>query len=392
MKTTAQMKIKSAISMETFIFLVVFLSFWGLIVSKMGTVNMMNTIMNTAYQLLISTVFYIMAIAVIAGAISELLLEFGVIAMLNKLLSPLIFPIFGLPGASITGIFATYLSDNPAILSLANNKSFKQYFRKYQIPALTNIGTAFGMGMIVTTFMLGLHAPDGENFFAAALIGNLGASIGAVVSTRLMLMYTGKLFGRTAMALDEEEQTFDFLNFRFVREGNVGKRVIEALLDGGKSGVAMGLEIIPGVLAICTLVMMLTNGASPSGSYTGAAYEGVAFLPYVGEKLQFILKPLFGFSDSAAIAVPITSLGAAGAAISLIPQMVAEGKVRSNDIAVFCAICMCWSGYLSTHVAMMESLGFRDLTGKAIFCHTLGGLVAGISANWIFKFLQYIVN
>jgi spore maturation protein SpmB len=181
------------------------------------------------------------------------------------------------------------------------------------------------------------------------------------------------------------------LNFRLVREGNAGRRVIEALLDGGKGGVTMGLDIIPGVLAICTLVMMLTNGASSNGNYTGAAYEGVAFLPYVGEKLQFILKPLFGFTDPAAIAVPITSLGAAGAAISLIPQMVAEGKVRANDIAVFCAICMCWSGYLSTHIAMMESLGFRNLAGKAIFCHTLGGLAAGISSNWIFKFLQHIM-
>ena len=137
--------------------------------------------------------------------------------------------------------------------------------------------------------------------------------------------------------------------------------------------------------------MMLTNGVSSEGSYTGAAYEGVAFLPYLGEKMQFIFKPLFGFSDPAAIAVPVTSLGAAGAAISLIPQMVAEGKAHANDIAVFSAICMCWSGYLSTHIAMMESLGFRDLTGKAIFCHTLGGLAAGVSANWIFKFFQYIV-
>lgn len=73
-----------------------------------------------------------------------------------------------------------------------------------------------------------------------------------------------------------------------------GGRAIEALLEGGKNGVDVGLAIIPGVITICTLVMMLTNGASADGTYTGAAYEGIAFLPWLGKKLEFILSPLFG--------------------------------------------------------------------------------------------------
>ena len=54
--------------MKSFIFLAVIIAFFGLIGAKMGGVNMMQTMMNTAYQLLLETVFYIMAIAVIAGA------------------------------------------------------------------------------------------------------------------------------------------------------------------------------------------------------------------------------------------------------------------------------------------------------------------------------------
>lgn len=49
---------------------------------------------------------------------------------------------------------------------------------------------------------------------------------------------------------------------------------------------------------------------------------------------------------------------------------------------------MTWSGYLSTHVAMMDSLGYRKLTGKAILSHTIGGLVAGISANIIYSLVM----
>ncbi len=136
---------------------------------------------------------------------------------------------------------------------------------------------------------------------------------------------------------------------------------------------------------------MLTNGPAESGAYTGAAYEGVALLPWIGEKIDFILKPLFGFSSASAIAVPITALGAAGAAIGLVPNMLKEGIVHANDIAVFTAMCMCWSGYLSTHVAMMSALKSSKLTGKAIMSHTIGGLCAGIAANFLFRIVSMIM-
>ncbi|MEG0069499.1 MAG: hypothetical protein RR693_06930, partial [Cetobacterium sp.] len=127
----------------------------------------------------------------------------------------------------------------------------------------------------------------------------------------------------------------------------------------------------------------LTNGPTANG-YTGGAYEGIALLPYVGEKLQFILKPLFGFTSAKALAFPITSLGAVGAALGLVPQFIADGAITSREIAVFTAMGMTWSGYLSTHVAMMDSLGYRKLTGKAILSHTIGGIVAGVVANVLY--------
>jgi hypothetical protein len=81
------------------------------------------------------------------------------------------------------------------------------------------------------------------------------------------------------------------------------------------------------------------------------------------------------------------ALGAAGAAIGLIPKMLETGAAGGNEIAVFTAMCMCWSGYLSTHVAMMDSLKCSKMTGKAILSHTFGGLFAGISAHWIYTLL-----
>ena len=375
---------KKVLDKEVFVFLVIFMGFFVYLGSRMGVANMLNTLMNTAYKLLMETVLYIMAIAVLAGAVSALFSEFGVIALLNKLLSPVVALLYGLPGASAVGIFTTYLSDNPAILTLADDDNFRRYFKKYQLPALTNIGTSFGMGLIITTFMLGL----GRNFGMAVLVGNLGAVIGSVVSTRLMLHHTKKLYGPDAPCdLTGDDEVVDIQHFRKVRNESTARRLMDALLEGGKTGVDMGLSVIPGVLIICTLVLMLTNGM-PDGGYSGGAYEGVALLPWLGQKLSFIIQPLFGFQSPEAISVPITALGAAGAAIGIVERLVMLRLAGPHDIAVFTAMCMCWSGYLSTHVAMMDALKSSHLTGKAIACHTIGGLVAGISANLLYQLLS----
>ena len=378
---------KKAVGLEVFIFLILFLGFFIAVGSAMGATNMFQTMMATAYDLLMSTVFKIMAIAVLAGAISSLFSEFGVIALLNKLLSPVIRVIYGMPGASAVGVFTTYLSDNPAILTLANDNNFRRYFKKYQLPALCNIGTAFGMGLIITTFMAGLGV---ANIGTAVLVGNLGAIVGSIVSTRMMLWQTAKVYGKEEMCdVDDGGEVIDVNKYRKVREGKVGSRLLSALLEGGKGGVEMGMAIIPGVLVICTLIMMLTFGPNEAGEYTGAAYQGVSVLPWIGEKLSFILQPLFGFQSSESISVPITALGAAGAATGVVEKLLANPSIAvdAHDIAVFTSMCMCWSGYLSTHVAMMDSLKCNKLTGKAIISHTIGGLCAGIFANWFFKLI-----
>lgn len=167
-------------------------------------------------------------------------------------------------------------------------------------------------------------------------------------------------------------------------------RIMEALLDGGKKGVSLGLGIIPGVLVICTFVMMLSNGPSQAGTYTGAAYEGIGLLPKAAGKLAFLLRPLFGFSSAEALTVPLTALGSAGAALGIIPRLIQTNQAGCNDIAAFTAMCMCWSGYLSTHVSMMDMLKCGKYTGKVILYQTIGGIIAGVSAHWFYILLTNI--
>ncbi len=390
MNPESKYTVKKTFSAETVVFPVIFLAFFAYLAHVMGMANMINTIMKTAFDLLINTVLYIVAVCVIMGAISELLTEFGFVALMDRVLRPLMRPVFGLPGAASLGIVTTFLSDNPAILALTANPRYKYYFKAYQFPALTNIGTSFGMGLIVCTYMLSLASITGESYGKAVVVGLAGATVGAVVSTRIMLHFTKKVYGTDLPAHDAFPSAQDTEigelepGLRPVRKGNLGNRVLGALLDGGASGLTLGAGIVPGVLIICTLVMILMNGPSDSGLYTGAAYEGVGLIPAVAAKLNFILEPLFGFSNTQAIGVPVTALGAAGAAISLASGLASRGLLAAGDVAVFTAMCMCWSGYLSTHTSMMDSLHCKELTGKALISHTIGGIAAGFAAHWIF--------
>jgi ABC-type cobalt transport system substrate-binding protein len=378
-----RLKFTTSRSLEALIFLVCFFGFFGFLAYKMTLPHMLNTFMQTAYHLLLETVFYIMAICVLMGAISKMFTEFGVVRLLENMLRPLMKPLYNLPGVAALGAVMTFLSDNPAIISLAKDNNFARYFKKYQLVSLTNFGTAFGMGLVVIAFM------TGRGYGSGALVGLLGAVIGSIISTRLMQRFTLKAYPEMDSPVTEEEGTEQ--NISFKSEGNVFQRFLNAMLDGGKSGVGIGVAIIPGVLCISTLVMMLTFGAGgENGEYTGAAYEGVPVITWLANKVNVVFEWLFGFTTGELVGFPITALGAVGAALGLVPTFDAAGIIDNNAIAVFTAMGMCWSGYLSTHTAMLDSLGYRKLIGKAITAHTIGGLCAGIAAHWLFVLLSMV--
>jgi hypothetical protein len=375
-------RIVKAITTETVVALILVAVLFALFAWKMGLAFMFKTMMATAHDLILNTVLFLMAVIILSGAFTSFISEFGIVSIANRVLSSLMKPLFGLPGATSIGVVATYLSDNPAIMPLTSDKGFLKYFKKWQVTTLVNLGTVFGMGLIVTTFMLAQSSAD-LPLGRAVLLGNLGAILGGIVSVRLMGHFGKKKYGGDENVLSDDEEGYGILHYREVRQGNVAQRALQSLLDGGAHGVKTGLDIMPGIIIICTLVMMLAYGAK-DGVYTGAAYEGVAFFPWIGEKLSFLIEPLFGFSNPEAIAFPVTSLGAVGAAIAMVPKFLESGLIGAKEICVFTAIGICMAGFLSTHVGMMDGIRERDLTSVAILTHLAGSLCAGVFGHALF--------
>ena len=372
-------------TIEALVFLFLLILAFVLLGSRMGSANMIKTLMNTAHDLLLNTVFYLMGITVLTGALSKLMSEFGVVSLLERVLRPLMKPLYNLPGVAALGAVMTFLSDNPAIIALSKDKKFSSYFKKYQLISLTNFGTAFGMGFVVIITMVGYIQ------VSAAIVGLVGAVCGSIISTRLMqrscLKDYPELDSPVAATLEEEiPETAE----KQQKDG-VFMRFLNAILDGGKNGVELGMQIIPGVLIITTAVIMLTFGPGEGGVYDGSSsQQGVPILPWLAEKIHWVFEWLFGFTNMELIAFPMTALGAVGAALGLLPTFNAAGILDGNAVAVFTAIGMCWSGYLSTHTAMLDSLGYRKVISKALGAHTIAGLCAGIIAHFLYLLVSLI--
>lgn len=399
---------KHPVTKETWVVLGGLIGIFLLFSIQMGVSNFLGTLISTSYYLLLNIAFWIMGVTVLTGAISGIFSEFGITALINKLFAPFVKFAYRLPGVAGLGALSAYLSDNPAVISLYKEKEFKKQFKDYQIPVLCNLGTSFGMGMVIAITFLAFNGKYEGNFYWAVGIGVFSSIIGSVVSVKLLTRASKKYF-----CVEKNDNPIkELLGEEFMREtreGSFVNRLLESALDGGKNGVDIGLQIIPGILIISTLVLMLTVGKPDliteswpivdgvaqytktviknGGEYNGGALQGIALIPNLGQYLMFIFKPLFGFTSPEAIAFPLTSLGSAGAGLGIAEEFLANGYLTVKDIAVFTAIGTTWSGYLSTHVSMMDALDSRPLTIKAILSHTVGGLVSGIVANYLYIFL-----
>ena len=240
LRLKSPMKFTTKRSIEAVAFLILFVAFFWMLAYRMTLPHMLNTFMQTAYQLLLETVFYLMAVCVLMGAIGKLLVEFGVVRLLENILRPLMKPLYNLPGVAALGAVMTFLSDNPAIISLAHDKNFARYFKQYQLVSLTNFGTSFGMGLVVLAFM------TGKGYGQGALVGLVGAFVGSIITTRLMQRFTLKAYPEMDAPVHDDIIGGNEQAISYKSEGSVFQRFLNSLLDGGKDGVGIGLAIIPG--------------------------------------------------------------------------------------------------------------------------------------------------
>jgi hypothetical protein len=133
-------------------------------------------------------------------------------------------------------------------------------------------------------------------------------------------------------------------------------------------------------LAAAVLALLLLAACHPSPRFADPGPAGQDLVNQAAERVYRMRAE----SHAHALDIYFAEAQGVGAAIGLVPAFIERGMIAGNDIAVFTAIGMCWSGFLSTHTAMLDALGYRQLTSRAIVSHTIAGACAGIFAHYLY--------
>ncbi|MCK5653313.1 MAG: hypothetical protein KAJ42_18140, partial [Gemmatimonadetes bacterium] len=80
----AERKIVKAITTETLVALAILGALFAIFAWKMGLAFMFKTMMGTAHDLILNTVFFLMGVIIIAGAFTSLIAEFGIVSIANR--------------------------------------------------------------------------------------------------------------------------------------------------------------------------------------------------------------------------------------------------------------------------------------------------------------------
>lgn len=372
---------------------------------RMGWSNMLTTMTATGYSLMANVVLSLLAVVVISGAWAALMQEFGIVYALEKTLGRVVGWVYGLPGKSLLGALLSFLSDTPVVAGLAADPEFVSPFRRYQLAGFIHFATSFGMGLVLVVFMMGIDYPKeyGMSLSQCACIGLLASFFASALTTRLQNWWLQRVdpslanFVRPSKMPDKPSQDGGRIDAKKT-ESHIRKikqsffsRVLDSIIDGGKSGFALGLAIAPGIMVVSTIVFMVTFGAGADG-YDGGAYQGVPLLPWAAGKVDFVFAWLFGLEHAELLSFPITALASVGASIGQLPQYVAQGMLDPNAACVLTAMGVAWSGFLPVYSSIMDSAGLRSQAGICMVVHFISGLLSGIAAHWLYIAYVFLVQ
>ena len=246
---------------------------------------MLNTIMHTAPDLLLNTVFYLMGISGHRRHRPCLFVEFGVVKLLENILRPLMRPLF---------ICQAWRPPEPPQNSLRLPRHHSPLagpvsaaIRKFQYISLTNFGTTFGMGLLG-----GVHGRAGATTSSQSSAFWRLLRLHRVDSPRLVIKAYPSFAVEDAVInragkLEEEERRWRPVGLHPNTQFAARRRPHLGSMSASPS---------------FRRADHLYTGDDPDlrgfgSGYTGAAYEGIELLPQACLEDQFHVRMALRFSD-----------------------------------------------------------------------------------------------
>ena len=240
------------------------------------------------------------SVFIFAGLLLPLLMDFGLLELLGALMTPVMRPLFNLPGRSSIDCIASWLGDG-SVGILMTSKQYENGFYTQREAAV--IGTTFSVVSI--TFSLVVAAQVGLEYMFAPfyLTVTLAGLVAALIVPKLPPLsrkkdcfLSGKTRGREDEMIPEGTSTLQWGMSQTLNKAAKINSPFSILQEGLKNAIDMVFGVLPVIMAIGTIALMITEH-TPIFQYLGMPFVPLLELLQIPEAQAASTTMVVGFTD-----------------------------------------------------------------------------------------------
>lgn len=238
-------------------------------------------------------------IFVIAGLLLPLLLDFGLLEFVGALLTPVMRPLFKIPGRAAVDCFTSWIGDGTLGIMLTCNQYEGGYYsaREASIIATTfsAVSITFSIVVIGTVELMDYF---GAYYLTVCLVGVVCAIVCPRIPPLSRKKDTYLIEGRAMSEKlpDRYKNSVDYGMDLALKRVASHKGIGEFLSNGVKNAVGMWFGVMPSVMAIGSLVLLLANNTEIF-TYLGKPFLPLLQLLQIPEAAAASKTMVVGFTD-----------------------------------------------------------------------------------------------
>ncbi len=275
-------------------------------------------------------------IFLVAGFILPLLTEFGLLEFVGIFLTKFMKPIFGLPGRSAVDCVASWLGDGTIGITLTNKQYKQGYYNAKEAAIISTTFSAVSITFcLVVVQNIGMMDKFGFFYLATAICGVVCALIVPRIPplSRKPEDYYHDNEQDSGDTIPENYSRLGWGLHRAVKKAKSNGDFAQYMKSGTETVLSLWLGVIPTIMAIGTLVLILSH-TTPVFDWLGIPFKPILELLQVPHATEAASTMVIGFADmvvpsimAADIPTPMTQFVIAATSITQLIYMSETGAV-----------------------------------------------------------------
>ncbi len=239
------------------------------------------------------------AIFLFAGFLLPFLTDFGLLEFIGSLLTPLMRPVFKLPGRSSIDAMASWVGDGTIGITLTNKQYEQGYYtsKEAAIIATTFSAVSITFSLVIIDYV-GLSRLFGPYYLTVMIAG----VIAAIIMPRIPPLSRKKDTYLTGKSMDEGENVpSNYTNVEWgthlaIQKAKESGNPIQFVTNGVKTVLEMWIGVLPVIMAFGTIALIIAE-ATPVFNWLGMPFIPILKLFNVPEAVEASKTMIVGFAD-----------------------------------------------------------------------------------------------